>query len=322
LFEEAARERFRQKALLFAPDMRFSPELVNEAVGVLENVFGAKWIDEKADERSRAVPLPLRKHPIGGMIHTAGEVQIAEALELVEYLKMFSESPAFKTVADGLVAHFRSTRLQLAFAYRIGRLVPSMPVLEPPAAGGRLGDIGFSVDDRDYLAECYAPGSRSAALDQVQWLTSQVMEAIQDRDEVYSVGIGLKKLPNAAERKALVRKVRQLVKQIEPVEWPGFGYPPSEIESNELAVISVAKTRVSALGEPAMLALHPHFPDLGEPDQFAAVKQVRASRVKALRSNTLAEPRLCPPGRRIRWLAYLQGGRCSVLFGYRDPLLS
>ena len=74
MFEEKLLDRFRQKALLAAPSMRFAPDLVNEAVAVLVHTLGVDWIEKKAEERSRALPLPILKHPVGGMIHTGGEV--------------------------------------------------------------------------------------------------------------------------------------------------------------------------------------------------------------------------------------------------------
>ena len=66
--------------------------------------------------------------------------------------------------------------------------------------------------------------------------------------------------------------------------------PPSVLEQNEIALVSVSRTLVSQPGQRALLVLHPDFPELGEPQQFIAVKQVPISRVKALQSDTLGDP--------------------------------
>ena len=290
MFEEELLDRFRQKALLAAPSMRFAPDLVNEAVAVLVHTLGVDWIEKKAEERSRALPLPILKHPVGGMIHTGGEVQVAEVLELSEYLKMVASSTAFPLIVAGLRAQFRPTLLQLAFSYRIEQITSAAPILEPPVSGGRLGDIGFSLGGQSYFAECYAPGTRARKLDELQWLTSKVMADVQERENTYSVAIQFRTIPDAEERKALERLIVRLVGDLDPVDWNGRGYPPSVLEQNEIALVSVSRTLVSQPGQRALLALHPDFPELGEPQQFIAVKQVPISRVKALQSDTLGDP--------------------------------
>ena len=290
MFEEKLIDRFRQKALLAAPRMNFDPALVNESVSVILNTFGEEWVTDKADERPRGLPLPLNKHPIGGMFHTGGDFQIAEVLELSSYLKQISESAAFPTIVAGLKAQFRSTRLQLAFAYRIGALADGVPELEPPVAGGRLSDIAFDLDGQSYLAECYAPGTRSRDLDEVQWLTSKVIASIEDRTGTFSVAIQLHCIPTAAERKQLQGTVKKLVGEVDGIRWAGVGFPPSRLAVTDVATVSVAQTLVSEPGQPAILVTHPDFPRLGDPHQFTAVKLVPASKVKALASDTIGEP--------------------------------
>ena len=73
------------------------------------------------------------------MIHTGGEVQVAEVLELSEYLKMVASSTAFPLIVAGLRAQFRPTLLQLAFSYCIEQITSAAPILEPPVwtAGAR-----------------------------------------------------------------------------------------------------------------------------------------------------------------------------------------
>ncbi len=94
MFEEEPLDRFRQRALTLASRMRFDPFLVNEAIATLTCSLGTEWVANEADTQQRGTPWPFRDHPVGQMIHVAGERSVAEALELAHYLKT-AASPDF-----------------------------------------------------------------------------------------------------------------------------------------------------------------------------------------------------------------------------------
>ena len=104
MFEEEPLDRFRQRALALASRMRFDPLLVNEAIAILTGSLGTEWVVCRADTQQRGTPWPFRDHPVGQMIHVAGENQVAAALELAHYLKTAASSPSFPTVVARIKA--------------------------------------------------------------------------------------------------------------------------------------------------------------------------------------------------------------------------
>lgn len=287
IYQEAPLDRFRQRALLLAARLHFDPGLVNEAIAVLVNSFGEDWMVSKADSTLRGVPLPFRDHPIGGMVHTPGEIQVLEALELATYLKAAARSESFSAIIAGLKAHYRSTLLQMAFAYRVGRMTGVAPALEPSAEDGRLGDMEFTFAGQAYLVECYAPGTRSRALDEVLWLAFKAMSVVEDKRGTFSVAIQVLQLPKAQERKDLQTRIALAVRELDAIAWDGTGWPPSTLLETQVARVSVARTLASEPGQPANLVTHPAFPSLRDPDQFVVMKRVPKSEINRLELETL-----------------------------------
>src|SRR5262249_54639212 len=147
--------RWRQRAARLAPVMRFRIELVNEASEVIRLGLGAEWLAKEAVVRDTGDAWGARAHAIGTALAQADARGVPLVLELAEYLKWLAHLPSFSTAIAGLKSDFRSTLLQLSFAYRISRLGAGDVVLEPPVDGGRLGDVGFRVLGRSFVAECY-----------------------------------------------------------------------------------------------------------------------------------------------------------------------
>lgn len=282
MFEEEPLDRFRHRALALASRMRFDPFLVNEAIAILTCSLEMEWVIDQAVTHRRGVPLPFLNHPVGEMVHIAGENQAAAALELAQYLKKVSNSRAFATVVAGIKAQYRQTLLQLAFHYRIALIADGQPILEPPVDDGRMADIQFQRSNQIYVVECYAPGVRNRTLDEVQWLTSQTMKPIRELEGILSIGIQLHSLPTAAERKELVRQITNIAKRLDRVDWRGDGPPPTEIIASDFACVSVSRTIAGRPGGQAHAVLHPSFPNLGRPDQLSIFKQVPRSEVTQL----------------------------------------
>lgn len=285
MFEEEPLDRFRQRALALACRMRFDPFLVNEAIATLTCSLGTEWVAGEADTQQRGTPWPFRAHPIGEMIHVAGERSVAEALELAHYLKTAASSQAFPTLVAGIKARdnaqYRHTLLQLAFHDRFALLADDPPILEPPTDGGRVADIQFRRLDRLYLVECYARSVCNSASDQVHWLTEKTLTAINDLEGVFSIAIQLHSMPNAAERKDLHRQIVAAAKRLDAV-WRGVARAPSEMIESDAARISVWKTRPSRLGGHSLLCEHPSFPYLGDPDRLIVGKEVSERAIRGL----------------------------------------
>ena len=60
MFEEEPLDRFRQRALALASQMRFDPFLVNEAIATLTGSLGTEWVTCRADTQQRGTPWPFR----------------------------------------------------------------------------------------------------------------------------------------------------------------------------------------------------------------------------------------------------------------------
>ncbi|KKL86270.1 hypothetical protein LCGC14_1946420, partial [marine sediment metagenome] len=292
MFKEEPLDRFRHRALALAPSMGFSAAQVNESLGIILNSLGAEWVSEQVDTIRRGDPLPIRVHPIGGLFATPGEPQVAEVLELAEYLRLVATSSALPEVLANLRAQYRSTLLQLAFAFRFAQLSEETPLLEPPVQGGRVGDLDVTVHGNRYLVECYAPMAKlkGESSDEVQWLTHRSIEVVKDRDRVFSIAIALDAMPSAAERKLIVRAVKRLADQLEAQDWDGTGFPPTRLYVGENATVSVGLTVPTGPGENHAAVLDRAFPRFGEePTTLVAVRM-------ATRAEILEFTRDTPPG--------------------------
>ena len=296
MFEEEPLDRFRQSALGLASGMRFDPFLVNEAIATLTCSLGTEWVVGEADTPRRGTPWPIRDHPVGQMIHVAGENQVAAVLELAHYLKTAANAQALPTLVERIKARdktqYRHTLLQLAFHDRFALLADEPPTLEPPVRGGRVSDIQLHRLDRQYVVECYAPDAPAPASEEVDWLTVKTLNVIADLEGVFSVAIQLHSLPTAAERKTLHARIVATAKQLDLVDWVGGMPPPSEMIESDVARVSVSRTRPSRLGERARASLHPSFPRLGDPHRFVGTSKVPKSATKGLDPTAIQAPRL------------------------------
>ncbi len=296
MFDEDPLDRFRRRALALARQMRFDPFLVNEAIATLTGSLGPEWVVCRADTKQRGTPWPFRDHPVGQMIHVAGESQVAAALELAHYLKTAAGSPSFATVVAQIKARdetqYRHTLLQLAFRYRFALLADEPPILEPLVEGGRVSDIQFHRLDRPYVVECYAPDTSAPESDEVHWLTVKTLDAIAHLDGVFSIAVQFHALPTAAERKRLHARVVATANELDLVDWHYGMPPPSEMIELDVARVSVSRTLPGRPGGQAQLSLHPSLPDLGDPHRFVGTSKVPMSALKGLDPTAIQAPRL------------------------------
>jgi hypothetical protein len=148
-----------QEANVQAKRLDLPPAFLNEAYGIFTNALGPEWIIGELSRRPRiTVPFP-NIHSMAGWIETPGPYQVCSLIETALYFKHLLSCRRFDAVLEMLKSdQFKSSFLQLAFAYRFQKLGVTELEFEPDVAGGRKADLSFSFGGLTYLAECYAPG--------------------------------------------------------------------------------------------------------------------------------------------------------------------
>lgn len=275
----------RTAALKLAPTLRIDPEIVNDGYGIVLSVFGEDWL-KGVCQPQRMSPLPFARHPIGSCLVTPRENQVIKLLELAEYLTFAAEDPNFDTLVEGLKEDFASTRLQLAFGHRFARAGANDVRFEPPAAGGRIGDISFRVADNLFMTECTIT-RREQKGESAKELTRICQEAVnlfKGEFPVTSVAIQLEEPPSADLRKAIVSELRKMRSELY-----GGGYVPpgaSVYSTVRGTKVSVGRSEKAPAGEQSRLAVHPDFliPD-AQPAQFIRVGLAPRSVLKEVNPN-------------------------------------
>ncbi len=256
-------EPFQIRGLALAHRLMYSRDLVNEAIAILRASFGEAWLSV-VEDGSETVPLGLGKHPLRADLRTAGASQVVSVLELCHYLKALPAA-ASGTVVANLKDAFSRNFLQLAFAYRVLNAGARDVHLEPPAAGGRVGDIGFTWRGRPFIAECYSPTVAQAGdqRNEELRLAMDVMALLTQRvDDVVSVAIRLARPVVPEHRRAVVRAIRN--------SWT----PPLRLFRLfrvEGTTVSIAPSRTAGPGEDSLLVVHPAFDTSGREDMFMRV---------------------------------------------------
>lgn len=272
---------FQIRALSFAAKLRFSPHLVNEAIAVLTATFGNDWLQSE-DLSTSGIPLGFGGHPLRRDLKLAGENQVTNILELVEYLKVVPGATD-PIVITNLKDAFGRAILQLAFAYRLMRTGTEQVGLEPPAAGGRVGDIGFRFHGHDFLVECYsvsATPTGDAQHEEVR-LTTSIMVLTRDDDRVVAVAVRLAQPLTAAHRKAIVRALRPALSQ---------SLIPPILLRVDGSVISIAQSVEVGPGQNSALVFHQDFDNEGQPDQLTRASYVPRSKAFSLTDRSFEAP--------------------------------
>ena len=253
-------QRFQVRAHAYAHRLRYSPELVNQAVGILRASFGDEWLGAQDD--APGIPFSLGRHPLRMSLPTAGDSQIMDVLELCQYLKSVPGATAAVIIAN-LKSSYGDTVPQLAFAYRLVAAGATGVHLEPPAAGGRLGDIGFQWAETPFMAECYAPtvAKRGEGTAEELRLAHDIMRLLEGRTDAMSLAVRLVRPLVSAHRKAVVRAIYAAIK--EPVT--------TQFIELDGTTVSVAPTRWVGPGVYSCFVTHGRFNAAGEPDMFSRV---------------------------------------------------
>lgn len=257
-------EKFQARGHAYAHRLRYLPELVNEAIAILRATFGEDWLAVEGDS---SLTGGLRRHPIRDALNLAGDTQILDVMELCTYLRDVPGASNPLVLAN-LKASFGDTMPQLAFAYRLARAGAARVHLEPPASGGRFGDIGFEWHGMPFLAECYAPtvARRGDHPNEEVRLTTDVLRLFDGREDAIAVAIKLTKPLTASQRKAIAHAVYDTVRRKQLA-----GATLREVDGD---LVSIAPTEWVGAGEDSRLVTHHHFDAVGQADQFARVSYV------------------------------------------------
>ena len=248
----------RLRALSFAPMLGAGERTVNEAFGVISNVFGVEWLNAAAKDISPGQALPFARHPIGRLVATAGLPQVAELVELGGYLAQLAYVPGIEQVITSLKSAYPQSLFQLAFASLCMRAGAQILRLEPEAAGGRLADLDVVVDGQRAHAECFRPTYETRDPGDVHRLAQQALEETADIPAVVSVAIQMHTEVTAVVRRQVVRAVRRLIKEFSESSRNGGGVA-CRVEREALATISVCRSTTAPPGDQSRLVTAPGF---------------------------------------------------------------
>lgn len=262
---------WRARAALLAPKMKLDAYLINETIGIINTVFGENWLQTEGLRKNLGTVLGSRAHPIGNCLQAVWETQVAELVELAEYLKFAARSQNFSKLAACLKGDYVSTRLQLAYAYRLHRVGAERLEFEPPVAAGRYGDIEFTYRGTGYLVECFVPRSPTTdnSQEQNERLIKQALDAVKDLSITVSVAIQLLRSINVHDRQENVSCVREMGTELERYTKSSLSLPGALLRRTSSALISVALSIPAAPGRESIFNLHPSFPEpSGNPHMF------------------------------------------------------
>jgi len=262
---------WRARAALLAPKMKLDAYLINETIGIINTVFGEEWLQTEGLRKDLGTVLGRRVHPIGNCLQAVGEPQVAELVELAEYLKFAARSQSFSKLATCLKGDYASTRLQLAYAYRLHRAGAERVEFEPPVAAGRYGDIEFTYKGTGYLVECFVPREQVTgnSQEQVERLIKQALDAVKGLSITVSVAIQLMRTIDVHDRQENVRCVKELGAELDRYTKSSLSLPGALLRQTSSALISVALSVPVAPGKESIFKLHPSFPEpSGNPHMF------------------------------------------------------
>ena len=256
---------FRLRALTLAPRLGVLIADVDRLVTTVISALGGDWLKAAAVDVPKSIPVPFPRQHLGYIIATAGEEQVAEVLELGEYLVALHAMSGISQAIVGLKAGYYQTLLQLAFAARFQTAGAVVEALEPPAAQGRLSDIRLFVDGHPHRVECYRPtytGKNEHAFELIR-IGQAVLERAAKGPHIYSVAIDLIEPPTPAGRRELVGVVSRAIAAFD-AEAALDGRVPVILIRGPFANISVTPAVPVRTGGPRVLPRHPSFTRQGD----------------------------------------------------------
>ena len=261
--KESPLEFARLSALSAARALNVTHEAINEAFGVLMTVFGADWLNGAAEDVPRGRALPFRRHPIGDLISTAGVLQLAELVELGEYLASLAGVPEMGDVVGALKSSYRQTFFQLALASLAKRAGARIERLEPASEGGRLADIDATIGTKPVRIECFRPTFDTPDDNDWYFLAQQVLEVLNEAPMVLSAAIDVRSRLEPGVRREVVNLVRQLVRDVVERSKSTSDFP-AILARGDSAVVSVARGLPVQPGTPPKYIAAGGFPRDGE----------------------------------------------------------
>lgn len=261
-------DKWRIRALANARRLRFSPDVVNEAAGVLEAALGKAWLLDASTRLDRGSSFGFRVHPIGNALEAGGDYSILQLLELSSYLRISATVPGVEIVGKGLETHFYSSRFHLAVGARIIQAGGAGVIYEPPASGGLAGDVRFRYGEHVFQAECYRPtiAAKGNYETERQLLTREALELCGSTPPL-SIGIYLTRPLNAPGRKHILGTLKRMRRRL--LDGPDY----VTLEVLDHAAISLGKTVMVGPGEDSVFVLHPEFETLGRQHIFTRIIQ-------------------------------------------------
>jgi len=262
---------FRLCALESARELGLTTEFVDEHISIFVAAIGANWLATASTDVPPGIPIPFPRHPLGHIVSTAGPEQVAEALELGEYLKALYAAPNISAVLTALKAQYYQTLLQLAFAARLRRAGVQDLKLEPPASEGRLSDLTFQYDGATYRAECFRPTykTKGETSYELARLGQECLGASRECSLVVSIAVDLHVMPSAATRHQFVSIITQAIRQVAEDTSQNPGTFPAVLLEGPIGTVSVARSLPTRTATRPILVRHHAFPQTGDDwDQF------------------------------------------------------
>lgn len=277
---------FRLRALALAPRLGLTTAFVDEHINIFIAALGADWLAAASVDVPPGIPIAFPRHPLGHIVSVAGPEQVAEALEIGEYLCMLQSAPNLGSVLTALKGQYYQTLLQIAFAARLQRAGVQDLRLEPPASEGRLSDLLFGYAGKAYRAECFRPFYKPRAEMQYELarLAQACIEAAQERSPlIFSVAVALTVAPTAEVRRDIVSVVRDAARQVNEDIAREPGSFPSVLAQGPIGTVSVTRAVGTRPGTPPILIRHPSFPHAGNDwDLFVRVGRATVASVSGV----------------------------------------
>lgn len=256
---------FRLKALATAGRLGLSVPDVDRLTSIVISAVGADWLNAAARDIPPSTPIPFPRQPLGHLFHVAGEEQLAEVLELGEYLEALHALPGIDQAIVGLKSSYYQTLLQLAIATRLGDVGAELEQLEPPAASGRVSDIRFRLGAAAARAECYRPTykPKNEATYELTRLAHAVLQRAGEASGMYAVAIELTVPLTPNLRHEVEEVVRLGIRDLFSGP-PRPGMVPLILTRSDNATISICPALPTRPGGLRVLPRHPDFPRTGD----------------------------------------------------------
>lgn len=212
-----------------AKELGLPVRFIEEARDIVVGAFGSHLLERHFRQPRSGAIFVDPAHPVVHAFKVAGDPQIVEIMELAVYLKRLAGVVGFNAVAAMMreASLFETTRLQLAYAYRLGRAGTEI-LLEPSAQGGRRADIEIRRGQRRYMAECYVPdvGKQNVRLTELaEFLLPKIIKAAKHHRITVRVSVRFARELEPSERRQVEAWARDA---IEEVVTTGFASRESE----------------------------------------------------------------------------------------------